>query len=272
MIKACQIEMNVQTALKIVKSRNKDRRLKVNIKKFIAHYGASYRPQREETLSVEVVIPCYNHGSFVVDALSSVPRDVSVVIVNDNSTDDTAEVLDRLSRNYRFRVLTNEANLNQSGSINRAVATSEANCFVVLNADDLLTNGWIDHAVAYLNANRDVRLVGGFSFPFDGEQRRVVLEDQLKQMKPLIEEWTVYFPSHALKYTLPNSLNMTMSGCTFLKSAWETVDGFWPFERRVVSFDDRDFQMRVSAIFPVAVSNGISAFYRRTSSTGKGRE
>jgi hypothetical protein len=58
-----------------------------------------------------------------------------------------------------------------------------------------------------------------------------------------------------------------MSGCSFLKSAWEAVGGFYSFKKRVCSYDDRDFQMRVSALFDVAVIQEPLTFYRINSST-----
>jgi hypothetical protein len=63
---------------------------------------------------------------------------------------------------------------------------------------------------------------------------------------------------------------MTMSGCSFLKSAWEFVGGFYPLERRVSIHDDRDFQMRVCCFFNIGISNEISALWRSDSSTGMG--
>ncbi|MFA5804199.1 MAG: hypothetical protein WC879_06115 [Melioribacteraceae bacterium] len=76
----------------------------------------------------------------------------------------------------------------------------------------------------------------------------------------------LYGREDALKYRNLNDINMTMSGCAFLKSAWQAVNGLWDFERRVCSYDDRDFQMRVSTLFDVAVVDEPTAFYRINSS------
>jgi hypothetical protein len=65
---------------------------------------------------------------------------------------------------------------------------------------------------------------------------------------------------------------MTQSGCAFLRSAWEGAGGFLPFSERVCSHDDRDFQMRVAALFPVAVVDEPVAFYRLGRSSKKGQQ
>lgn len=83
--------------------------------------------------------------------------------------------------------------------------------------------------------------------------------------------YKTYGPSQAKLYKTPNDINMTMSSCSFFKSAWQAVGGFKELNQRVCSFDDRDFQMRVSAVCNVAVIDEPLAFYRLNSSLGLGQ-
>jgi hypothetical protein len=95
-----------------------------------------------------------------------------------------------------------------------------------------------------------------------------------------IEEWsesnglslTKHRPSDVVDYRSANDLNMTHSGCTFLKTAWERVGGYLTDKAaRVVPFSDRDFQIRMNALYTVAVSYEVPfAFWRTDSSVDRG--
>jgi hypothetical protein len=57
-----------------------------------------------------------------------------------------------------------------------------------------------------------------------------------------------------------------------LKTAWEAVGGYRVAkEQRVVPFSDRDFQLRINAIWPVAVAYETPfSFWRRDASVDGG--
>jgi len=78
----------------------------------------------------------------------------------------------------------------------------------------------------------------------------------------------VHRPEDVLGYRNYNDLNMTHSGSTFLKVAWEAVGGYQvDKKRRVVPFSDRDFQLRVNAAWPVAVADKTPYSFWRTDSS-----
>lgn len=260
---------NIDMLRKNLMNKIKDENINTSIRRFVAECRKPL-PPREAVLRPEILIPCFNQGRYLADTLSSLPAGVPVTIINDASTDDTAEHLYVLKETYDFKLLTNRANLNQSGSINRAVSLSGNNLFIVLNADDALVGYTISTVVAVMEEYGDVRMVGGDCIVFDDSsvlaQNRV-----LPTSLPYLPEPRIYLPLDALGFRQPNDINMTMSSCSFLRSAWEAVGGLWEFDRRVCSFDDRDFQMRVCALFPVAVLKEPLAFYRVNSSVGRGR-
>ena len=57
---------------------------------------------------ISVIIPCYNYGRFLPDAVNSVlgqKKDglaVEIIVVDDGSTDDTAAVAQRLGSTIRY--------------------------------------------------------------------------------------------------------------------------------------------------------------------------
>lgn len=264
-----EADANIDLLRKNILNKSKDAAINSNIRRFIDAAREPF-PPRETIIKPEILIPCYNQGRFLSDAFSTLPQGIPVTIINDASTDETSDYIDALQRYHSFRLLTNKANLNQVGSLNRAITDSDNNLFIVLNADDALVRYAIPAIIAAMGRYPDVRMIGGDCIPFD-DRAMLVHNWRLPAELPYLPEPKIFHPVHAREFHHPNDINMTMSSCTFLKSAWEAVGGFREFEQRVCSFDDRDFQMRVCALFPVAVFREPLAFYRVNSSVGRGR-
>jgi hypothetical protein len=143
--------------------------LNEKVNAYIARNRDRKLPEREEKLMPEIVVPCYKHGRFLEGLLKcTVPLGVPITIVNDRSPDDTDLRASELQKKYAFRYLYNEENINQSGSINRAVSTSQNNLFIILNADDLLMPYWPSSAIQVFKET-DVRLMGGAAFTLHQE-------------------------------------------------------------------------------------------------------
>lgn len=88
--------------------------------------------------AVSVVVPCFNHGRYLRQAIDSALAQTSVrvevIVVNDGSTDDTADILDE----YPDVVAVHQANSGLAAARNAgmAIATGEYLCLV--DADDRL--------------------------------------------------------------------------------------------------------------------------------------
>ncbi|MBX3358470.1 MAG: glycosyltransferase [Phycisphaeraceae bacterium] len=105
---------------------------------------------------VAVVIPCYNHGAFVREAVESARgqthTNVDVVVVDDGSTvAGTLEALDRL-RGEGTRVIRQD-NAGLAAARNAGIRATDAEFFVPLDADDLLRPGFIEYLLAPLAAD-----------------------------------------------------------------------------------------------------------------------
>jgi glycosyltransferase involved in cell wall biosynthesis len=87
-------------------------------------------------MTVAIVIAGYNHGHYIADAIESAlaqTHPVSVVVVNDGSTDDTSEV----ARRYPVRLLE-QPNRGVSAARNAGIASTDATHILCLDADDML--------------------------------------------------------------------------------------------------------------------------------------
>ena len=104
---------------------------------------------------VSVVIPCFNHGRFVHEALESVFQQTwkswEVIVVDDGSTDDTAAVLASIDH-PQVRVLTQE-NRGVAVARNRGIEAATGDFVVPLDADDRILPTMIAACMARLLAN-----------------------------------------------------------------------------------------------------------------------
>jgi hypothetical protein len=122
---------------------------------------------------VSVIVPCYNYGrllSCAVDsALSQESVEVEVIIVDDASTDDSAEVARRLACDPRVVVISHDRNTGHVVAFNDGYAVATGEFIVRLDADDLLTVGSLARSVALFDAFPRVGLVYGHPLHFAGD-------------------------------------------------------------------------------------------------------
>ncbi len=88
---------------------------------------------------VSVIIPCYNQGRFLAEAIESAlgqtyPH-VEVIVVNDGSTDETAEVAARYAGRIRY---IEQENGGRCAARNRGLAEAKGDRVLFLDADDWL--------------------------------------------------------------------------------------------------------------------------------------
>ncbi|MDG0793845.1 glycosyltransferase [Cohnella ginsengisoli] len=91
---------------------------------------------------VTVLIPTYNSGSFLQEALNSVYSQTyanwKLIIVDDASTDTSISQLRPLLSDNRVTYIRNGQNLGQSKSMNLGLAVTTTPYVIQLDADDLL--------------------------------------------------------------------------------------------------------------------------------------
>ena len=234
----------------------------------------SSRPPNWRT-KIELIVPCHNHGEYLPEAFASIAEQtwtepVTLTFVDDNSSDQTPEVIGSIARSNRgprftVRALTNRRTHRQWASINQAIGRSSNELFVIVNDDDLLVPDCLEKIVATYEAHPDIHLLGAQSIWFKGSG-----PPPAHEAKPIDQlELRIFTPAEALAYRALNDLPMTHSSCSFFRLAWRAVRGYYPKRKRIHprANEDRDFQMRVSALFSVGVYVDYPFAYWRTDSS-----
>ena len=123
--------------------------------------------------SVSVVIPCYNYGHFLGDAITSVLDDqegvdVRVLIIDDASPDDSAEVARKIAaRDPRVEVAVHATNKGHIATYNEGLLEwADGDYSVLMSADDRLTPGALQRATDLLDAHPGVGFAYGYAQHF----------------------------------------------------------------------------------------------------------
>lgn len=201
------------------------------------------------TPRVSVLIPCYNHGAFIGEAIASVRaqtrQDFEIVVVDDGSTEpETLAVLEAL-RAEGLQVFRTP-NRGLPAARNHAAARASGAVFCSLDADDRLAPAWFERGLALLDERPSVAFVSHWLETFGDEQWR----------------WT---PERC---DLPALLaRNTVNGAALVRrAAFEAVGGYDESMRD--GCEDWDFWLRlVEAGWPGAILPEVLFHYRRQASS-----
>ena len=215
--------------------------------------GSEDRLEACPTLSV--IIPAYGHARFVrAAAESAVGDDVEVIVVNDGSPDDTADVLRPLLDSIRY---VEQPNAGQAAARNCGLSLARGEFVAFLDDDDLYPPGRIERHVAILKA--DPSLVGVYS-PYD-------LIDA--EGDPLPDERPGDYPSGDVRRAFRERCWMVSPGqATWRRSHVEAVGGL---DESIWGSDDWDLYIRLSDRGPVAFDPTPALKYRWHGGNASGR-
>jgi glycosyltransferase involved in cell wall biosynthesis len=114
---------------------------------------------------VSVVIPTYNYGRFLGEAIQSVLdqtfQDFEIFVVDDGSTDNTKEVVDSF-KDLRIKY-TYQENRGLPAARNTGIKASSSEYIAFLDSDDVLVENALEKGVQVLDRHSDV----GFSYGRD---------------------------------------------------------------------------------------------------------
>src|SRR5690348_2571583 len=129
--------------------------------------------RRVAVARVSVVIPCFNAGEHldeaVRSALAQTHADLEVVIMDDGSTDPaTRRLLDGAAAWPRTRILR-QANAGPSAARNAAIEAATGEFILPLDADDRIEPGYVEQAAAILQSRPEVGIVYCRAMKFGAE-------------------------------------------------------------------------------------------------------
>jgi len=111
---------------------------------------------------LSAIVPTYNAAGFLAEAIESIRwqtyQPVEIIVVDDGSTDDTAEVVRGLGGEIRY---VEQANAGPAAARNRGLELAQGELIAFLDADDRWPRDKLEIQVPRLLGNPELDLVLG---------------------------------------------------------------------------------------------------------------
>ena len=159
---------------------------------------------------ITIVVPCFNQAEYLDTALESVLnqtfKDWECIIVNDGSPDNTEEIAKTwVQKDDRFKYRY-QSNAGLSSARNYGIKYANGEFILPLDADDYISNEYLDKAIMEFKKNSNLKLVYCGAEKF-GEESGI---------------WKLgEFSLHNLSRT-----NVIFCSAIFRKSDWEKIGGY----------------------------------------------
>jgi hypothetical protein len=119
-------------------------------------------------MKISVLMPVYNAGAYLAQAVESVLRqthhDIELVIIDDCSTDGSAKTIRRFARrDARVRPVYHAKNQGLAATLNEGLALATSAYVARMDQDDESLPGRLAEQAAFLDAHPDVAVVGSWA-------------------------------------------------------------------------------------------------------------
>lgn len=123
---------------------------------------------REDLRLISVIIPCYNQGRYLSGAIeSALAQDYpckEIIVVNDGSTDNSAEVSAAFGNRIAY---LQQSNRGVAAARNAGLRIAQGDYVTFLDSDDLYLPGALARQANFLDTHPDIGLVWGDAIYFD---------------------------------------------------------------------------------------------------------
>ena len=132
-----------------------------------------------------IAVPCYNSQDYMENCVSSLVvggDEVEVLVVDDGSSDRTAEIADELEAKYPGIVRAiHQPNKGHGGAVNTGIENASGLYFKVVDSDDKVKASAFKTILDKLRENKDAEekidlLISNFVYDKEGQARKKVME------------------------------------------------------------------------------------------------
>ena len=210
-----------------------------------------------------VIMPVYNGEKFIEDAVNSVCAQTydnwELIIVNDGSKDNTADVLKKYEINSQIKIIHQE-NGGVSVARNTAISASKGEYIVFLDADDVWHTNHLEVMNELITEYPDAGLYATFTRT-ELVNGGIIEECNFFKDKPDVVYLEDFFKAY---YNDKSAMIFNITTACFSRKALD-VTGLFPVGCAIG--EDLELALRVAAYFPVVLSKKATGTYKKTNST-----
>jgi glycosyltransferase involved in cell wall biosynthesis len=190
------------------------------------------------TMKVSILVPTFNRGYVVRDALESALaqtyRDFEIVVVDDGSMDNTAEVVAGC-HTESIRYIKHEKNRGYSAACNTALLSAKGDILGFLDSDDVWKPNYLETLVPIFLSHLDVSAAFSNTEIVQKDGASSLLMSNMKKFPHLLTskgERDVYiFKNREMYLCLLEEVPVKPSAVLFRREIFKNVEGFnesWP--------------------------------------------
>jgi glycosyltransferase involved in cell wall biosynthesis len=145
----------------------------------------------KKTVSVSIVAANYNNELYLADFINSInnssvlPKEL--IIINDGSTDNSLQILDRFSYIKYLRVINFNKNLGFCVALNAGIKNATAKYIMRIDPDDIILKERIEKQFDFLETNTEIDVVGSNVIYFSNETKKDIIKSNFPLKHEAIE-------------------------------------------------------------------------------------
>lgn len=188
-----------------------------------------------------IIIPSFNQVGYLKSCIDSIREKTvlpyELIIVDNASTDGSAQYLNQLNGQLRYRILSE--NYGFSGAVNMGMMMAKGTTILILNNDTLVTDNWLENMLICLNSDPDIGMVGPVTNYISGDQQIKVPYNNIEDMPDFARFNNI---SDRKRWQVTDRL--TGFCLLFRRELFEKI-GFMDEGFEVGNFEDDDYNIRV---------------------------
>ena len=131
--------------------------------------------------TASIIIPVYNVAQYVEKCVNSTIaqtyRNIEIIIVNDGSTDNSADVIAELARQDDRIIVINQKNAGVSSARNRGIDTARGEYILFVDGDDWLSKDCVEYMLNLANKTQSEMAISVNNFTTRDKQQ--IIEDKI---------------------------------------------------------------------------------------------
>ena len=200
-------------------------------------------------MSISAVIPSYNSARFLPNAIKSILKQTrkvdEIIVVDDGSSDDTAEVVEQFGSAVRYIY---QENSGPSAARNRGLRFAKGDWIAFLDADDLWTSQKIENQCNAVETHK-VKLVAGDMAEVDN--RLNILEPSVLKKHNLLK-FFVNQPRLQNPLGMNRLLNKNFIPTGTVLVEKEVITSLGGFTEDIRYGEDLELWSKIAGLYPIA--------------------